>query len=89
VLIGRVRIRLPCRLEISDVGVFEKAGVRGAQLPAEMMRDATGMVVKDDRGKTRYRSTIKWSTRDLQERFSRALIELIEAEHGPLGAGGS
>ena len=41
--------------------------------------------LKDDRGKVRYRSTIKWSTRELQERFSFVLIALIEATHGPIG----
>jgi hypothetical protein len=81
-LIGRAHIRLPSGLEIADVGIFQKDGRRWAQLPAEAMRDRTGELLKDERGKTRYRSALKWQTRDLQERFSFALIELIEAERG-------
>src|SRR5262249_39050561 len=81
-LIGRARIRLPNQLEITDIGIFAKDGVRWAQLPCELMRDAAGQVIKDDRGKPRYRSPLRWANRDLQARFSLALIELIEAEHG-------
>lgn len=83
-LIGRAAVRLPSGLEISDIGIFAKDGRRWAQLPAEMMRDRDGQPLKDERGKARYRSPLKWQSRDLQERFSAALIELIESEYGPL-----
>lgn len=84
-LLGRAKVRLPCRLEISDIGVFEKDGRRWVQMPAEIVRDRDGQPLKDDRGKIRYRSALRWETRDLQDGFSEALITLIEAEHGPLG----
>jgi hypothetical protein len=32
----------------------------------------------------RYRSALRWSTKDLQDGFSSALVGLIEAEHGRL-----
>jgi DNA-binding SARP family transcriptional activator len=86
-LIGRAKVQLPSGLEIADIGIFQKAGSRWAQLPAELLRDADGQPLRDDRGKARYRSPLKWSSRDLQERFSDALIGLIEAEHGPLEGG--
>jgi hypothetical protein len=86
-LLGRARVRLPCQLEIADIGIFEKDGARWAQLPSEMMRDADGQPLKDPvTGKPRYRSALKWANRDLQERFSAALIALVEAEHGPIGS---
>ena len=81
-LLGRASVLLPIGLRISDIGVFEKEGRRWAQLPAEMARDATGQVVKDKRGKTVYRSLLRWTTKELQDGFSTALIGLIEAEHG-------
>jgi hypothetical protein len=83
-LIGRARVRLPNQLEISDIGVFEKDGRRWAQLPAEIMRDAAGQPLKDERGKPRYRSPLRWATNDLQARFSVALIEMIEAQQGAM-----
>ena len=48
------------------------------------MRDRGGQVLKDGRGRTRYRSAIKWKTRELQERFSAALIAAIETRYGGL-----
>lgn len=81
-LLGRAKVLLPCGLEIADIGLFRKEGQTWAQLPSEAMRDAAGQVIKDDRGKARYRSPLKWSSRDLQERFSQALTALVDAEHG-------
>jgi hypothetical protein len=84
-LLGKARIRRTCQLEIADVAIFEKDDRRWAQLPAEMMRDMTGQPLKDERGKAKYRSSLKWATRELQDGFSEAVIAAIEAEHGPLG----
>ena len=84
-LVGRATVLLPNGLQISDIGVFANANGRWAQLPSELMRDADGQPIKDTvTGKARYRSPLKWSTRDLQERFSEALIALIESERGQL-----
>jgi hypothetical protein len=81
-LLARATVLLPSGLQISDIGIFQKDGRCWAQLPSEPMRDAEGQLLKDDRGKTRYRSPLKWSTKALQDGFSAALVGLIEAEHG-------
>jgi hypothetical protein len=81
-LVGRATVLLPSGLRISDIGIFQKDGRCWAQLPSEPMRDASGQLLKDDRGKSRYRSPLKWSTKALQDGFSAALVGLIEAEHG-------
>jgi hypothetical protein len=86
-LVGKVSIRLPIGLEVSGVAIFAKDGRRWAQWPSEMLRDYTGQPLKDERGKTRYRSAIRWASKELQDGFSAALISLVEAEHGPLGVG--
>src|SRR3954451_3782020 len=83
-LVGRATVLLPIGLQIGDIGIFRKENEAWSQLPSEAMRDAAGQPLKDERGKTRYRSPIKWTTKELQERFSAALIALIEAEHGRL-----
>jgi len=83
-LVGRATVLLPSGLQIADIGIFRKDGRSWAQLPSEAMRDADGQPLKDDRGKVRYRSPLKWTTRELQDRFSDALVALIEAEHGHL-----
>jgi hypothetical protein len=79
-LLGRAKVRLPNGLEIADIGVFTKGGRIWAHLPAQAMRDAEGRAITDDRGKLRYTSPIRWSTKALQDGFSAALIALIRAE---------
>jgi hypothetical protein len=83
-LLGRATVELD-GLVISQIGIFAKEGSRWAQLPAEVQRDREGGIIKDERGKAKYKSTIRWRNRELQERFSFALISAIEAKHGALG----
>jgi len=82
--VGRAKVRLRNGLEISDIGIFQRGDDRWAALPSEQIRDTSGQVIRDERGKARYRSPLKWATRELQDGFSQALIQLIEAERGPL-----
>jgi hypothetical protein len=88
-LVGCAKVILPNGLEIADIGIFSKDGRTWSQLPAQQMRDADGRPITDDRGKARYISSIKWSTRELQDGFSEALIALVLAEHpGAIPGGG-
>jgi hypothetical protein len=89
-LLGRATVLLPNGLQITDIGIFSKGGRSWAQLPAEMVRDYEGQPLKDAAtGKIRYRSALKWSSRELQDGFSATLVALIEAEHGALNGGGA
>lgn len=85
-LLGRATVEFD-GLVISQVGIFAKDGSRWAQLPSEIQRDRDGAIIKDDRGKPKYKSPLKWRNRELQERFSGALIAAIEAKHGAIGGG--
>ena len=85
-LVGKAKVRLPNQLEIDGIGVFQKDGRRWSQMPSEVVRDRNGNPLKDEKGKVRYRSPLKWANSDLQERFNEVLIGLIEAEHGSLGS---
>lgn len=84
-LLGRAKVRLPSGLEISDIGVFVKADRVWAQLPSQIMRDRDGKPVTGVDGKPKYISALRWSTRELQDGFSVAVIALIETAHGPIG----
>jgi hypothetical protein len=83
-LLGRATVELN-GLIIDSIGIFERDGARWSQLPSEPVRGSDGAILKDDRGKARYRSALKWRSRDLQDRFSAAVIEAIERRHGPIG----
>jgi hypothetical protein len=83
-LLGRATTELN-DLVINDIAIFERDGRRWSQMPSEPARNRDGQIVKDEHGKIRYRTPLRWSTRELQDRFSRALITKIEAQHGLLG----
>ena len=89
-LVGRAKVILPNGLEIADIGIFSKDGRTWSQMPAQQVRDGEGRPITDGRGKSRYVSSIKWSTRELQDGFSEALIALVLAEHaGTIPGGGT
>ena len=80
---------LPPGLEVSDVAVFAKDDRQWAQFPSEPMRDREGAPLTDASGRVRYRSSMKWASRELQEGFSTALIELIRQRHPEAFEGGA
>ena len=81
-LVGKAKVRLPNGLEIAEIRIFHKDGRAWTQLPSEPLRDyTTGQPLKDEHGKLKYRSPLRWSTKDLQVRFSETLIALIESAH--------
>src|SRR4051794_14391881 len=61
---GRAAVELN-DLVISVIRIFERDGARWSQMPSESMRGHDGQILKDDRGKTRYRSLLKWKSREL------------------------
>lgn len=85
-LVGRATAELRNGLVVADIGVFKKDGRLWAQLPAEPQRDREGQILKDERGRAKYRSTLRWRDRELQDEFSRELIDAIERQHGRLGS---
>ena len=80
-LVGRAKVLLPSGLEIGDIGLFAKGGRTWAQLPATPVRDADGRPITDASGRPRYVSSLRWSTRGLQDGFSEDVVELICAQH--------
>lgn len=80
-LVGRAKIRLPIGLEIADIGIFTKDGRFWAQVPAQQMRDGEGRPLTDDRGKPRYVSSLRSSTKALQDGFSDAMTALVREKY--------
>ena len=72
-------IVLPNGLEIAGVAVFEKAGRRWAAMPAQTLSFA-GAPVLGANGRQKWATPIRWTTSDLQRRFSEAVLELVERD---------
>jgi hypothetical protein len=77
---GFAHVELPCGLRIEDCPVFQSNGKAWASLPAKPVLDTEGRHVKPD-GKGQYAAIVKWRDRDLNERWSAALVALIRTRH--------
>jgi hypothetical protein len=79
-LMGFAKIQIGA-LIISDVTVMASNGRKWAGLPSKPMINRDGQVMQDDRGKTRYSPILEWASKETADRFSKAVISAIEAEH--------
>jgi len=80
VLRGFVEIELPSGLVVSDCPVLVSNGKAWATLPSKPVLDRQGRQVETN-GKRQYAPVVAWRDRDLSNRFSQAVIELVRAAH--------
>jgi hypothetical protein len=86
---GFATVQLPIGLTIEDCPVFVGRNSAWAALPAKPVLDREGRQVRPD-GKPQYSAVLKWRDRDLNDRFSAAVIELVQQHHpDALAEGGS
>ncbi len=90
-LLGFADVRLGRTLTIHDVPVLASGGRVWASLPGKPLVGADGMVLRDGKGKTRYAPVLEWDDKASRERWSVAVVEAVEREHGKLAvaAGGA
>ena len=77
---GFASIELPSGLLIEDCPVLVSSGKAWASLPSRPVLDRQGRHVKPD-GKPQYVSILKWRDRDLADRWSAAVVELVRQQH--------
>jgi hypothetical protein len=68
---------LPTGLRIAEIPVHVTAGRAWAGLPARPMVGLDGAVLSDERGRIRYAQILTWRDRDLADRWSAGVIELV------------
>jgi hypothetical protein len=73
---GFCSIELPNGLQIDDIAVHVRGGRAWVSLPARPMLYADGRQVMRN-GRPQYISIIRWRNRDLVDRFSAAVVELV------------
>jgi hypothetical protein len=78
---GFATIELPIGLKISDIPVLVSHGKAWASLPSKPQLDKDGQHKRDVNGKPAYAPILEWRDRDLSDRFSAAVIDLIRASH--------
>jgi hypothetical protein len=72
---------LPLGLRIIDCPVLVSRGKAWCALPSKPQIDSEGRLRKDINGKAQYVALVEWASRELRDRFSNAVIELIRARH--------
>jgi hypothetical protein len=77
---GFATVQLPIGLTIEDCPVLVGRNGAWAALPAKPVLDREGRQVKPD-GKPQYIPVLKWRDRDLTDRFSAAVVDLIRSQH--------
>ena len=86
-LCGFANVELPSGLVIRDVSVHQKNGKWWAGLPARPMLDAEGRQIRNHAGKAQYAALLGWRDRELADRFSGAVVELVRAAHPGMHGG--
>jgi hypothetical protein len=86
---GFAAVELPIGLRILDIPVLVSHGKVWAALPGKPQLDQDGRHKRDANGKAAYSPVLEWKDRDLANRFSDAVVELVRAAHpGDLKAAG-
>ena len=78
---GFASIRLGRSLIIEDITVHASNGKRWVGMPGKPITDQTGNAKRDDTGKIKYVSILRWTDREAQDRFSEAVIAAVEREN--------
>jgi len=78
---GFCTVELPSGLRIHDIPILVGAkGAAWATLPSKPQL-AAGRHKLDANGRRLYVPVVEWITKDLRDRFSQAVVELVLAEH--------
>jgi hypothetical protein len=67
-------------LEIADVMVFSSHGESWANLPSKPVLDESGVHMTGEGGKKKYVPFLAWSSKELRDRFSAAIVVLVKQE---------
>jgi hypothetical protein len=80
-LVGFAKVEQPPGMIITDVVIL--TGDRGpwASPPSKPMLGADGVVLKSDNGKIRYTPIIEFTSREVRNRWSAAVIEALRKSY--------
>jgi hypothetical protein len=68
-------------LEIADVMIFATSGKSWANLPSKPVLNQDGTHMTGEDGKKMYAPFLAWSSKELRDRFSDAVVALVRAQY--------
>jgi len=80
-LLGFAKVELPSGMVLVDVTIL--TGERGpwASPPSKPMVGRDGVVMKDAGGKTKYVPVIEFTSKEVRDRWSAAVVDAMRAAH--------
>lgn len=78
---GFAEVELPIGLRISDILVLVGRNGPWASLPSKPILDRDGAQKRAANGKLQYAPILAWRDRELSDRFSAAVVELVQRQH--------
>jgi hypothetical protein len=87
---GFAIVELPIGLKVFDVAVFVGKNGAWASLPSKPQLDRDGRQKTGADGKAAFSPVLEWRSRELSDRFSATVVDLVRAAHPEaLDGGGS
>jgi hypothetical protein len=80
-LLGFVIVELPIGLQIADITIHRKDGRFWVSMPARPLFDTSGRPLTGIDGKQKYSAFLSWRDRDLSDRFSARVVELLRQKY--------
>ncbi len=80
-LLGFAKVELPSGMILADCTVM--LGDRGAWVspPSKPMLDRGGVAMKDSNGRVRYTPLVEFTSKEIRQRFSDAVVDGLRAAH--------
>lgn len=79
---GFASVELPSGLRILEIPILiSSRGKAWAALPSKLQLERDGQPRRDANGKLIYAPVLEWRDRDLADRFSAAVIALVDEKH--------
>jgi hypothetical protein len=78
-LVGFATVRAPSGLIFHDVSIHRKDGKWWASPASKPMLGRDGVQIKDAAGKAKWSPVVSFTSRDVRDKFSAAIIEALKA----------
>ena len=80
-LVGFARVRTPSGTVFHDVGIYQKEGKFWASPPSKPKLNRDGVHMKDAAGKGMWTPVVTFSSKEVRERWSAAVIDAVRISH--------
>ena len=80
-LLGFAKVEMPSGMVIAEVTIMRGERGEWASPPSKPLIGRDGAPMKDAAGKPRYAPLVSFTSKELRDRFSAAVIEALRATH--------